>query len=134
MLKLLVVEDHALVREGLAQTLRLLGPDVMVLEAADCDSANRLLQESGSVDLMLLDLGLPRLDGLSYLSTLRKRHPAMPVVILSAFDDATTVSKAMKSGAAGFVPKSYSSDRLLEVLREVLDAGSRAESSSCWKN
>ena len=95
MLKLLVVEDHALVREGLAQTLRLLGPDVMVLEAADCDSANRLLQGSGSVDLMLLDLGLPRLDGLSYLSTLRKRHPAMPVVILSAFDDATTVSKAI---------------------------------------
>ena len=121
MLNILIVEDHALVREGLAQTLRLLGPDVMVLEAADCDSANRLLQESGSVDLMLLDLGLPRLDGLSYLSTLRKRHPAMPVVILSAFDDATTVSKAMKSGAAGFVPKSYSSDRLLEVLRAILD-------------
>ena len=120
MLKLLVVEDHALVREGLAQTLRQLGTDVTVLEAADCDAANRHLLTCGVVDLMLLDLGLPRLDGLSYLSTLRKRYPSMPVVILSAFDDAATVSKAMKSGAAGFVSKTYSSERLLEALREVL--------------
>ena len=126
MLKLLVVEDHALVREGLAQTLRQLEPDVIVLEAADCDAANQRLQESGAVDLMLLDLGLPRLDGLSYLSTLRKRYPAMPVLILSAFDDAATVSKAMKSGAAGFVSKSYSSERLLEALREVLAGRSTA--------
>ena len=120
MLKLLVVEDHALVREGLAQTLRQLGPDITVLQAADCDSASLLLQDCASIDLMLLDLGLPRLDGLSYLSTLKKRHPQMPVVILSAFDDAVTVGKAMKSGAAGFVPKSYSSDRLLAALRDVL--------------
>lgn len=120
MLKLLIVEDHALVREGLAQTLRQLEPDVTVLEAADCDIASQRLQESGPVDLMLLDLGLPRLDGLSYLTTLHKRYPGMPVVILSAFDDAATVGKAMRAGAAGFVSKTYSSERLLEALREVL--------------
>ncbi|SDG78310.1 response regulator [Propionivibrio dicarboxylicus] len=120
MLKLLIVEDHALVREGLAQTLRQLESDVTVLEAADCDIASQRLQESGSVDLMLLDLGLPRLDGLSYLATLHKRYPDMPVVILSAFDDAATVGKAMRAGAAGFVSKTYSSERLLEALREVL--------------
>lgn len=125
MLKLLVVEDHALVREGLAQTLRQLESGVMVLEAADCDLANQQLQSFGPFDLMLLDLGLPRLDGLSYLSTLRKRYPGMPVVILSAFDDAATVAKAMKSGAAGFVPKTYSSERLLDTLHEVL-AGRRS--------
>lgn len=62
MLKLLVVEDHALVREGLVQTLRQLEADVIVFEAADRDAANRRLQELGTVDLMLLDLGLPRLD------------------------------------------------------------------------
>lgn len=120
MLKLLIVEDHALVREGLAQTLRQLESDVTVLEAADCDIASQRLQASGPVDLMLLDLGLPRLDGLSYLATLHKRYPDMPVVILSAFDDAATVGKAMRAGAAGFVSKTYSSERLLEALREVL--------------
>lgn len=120
MFKLLVVEDHALVREGLVQTLRQLDAGVTVFEAADCDAASQLLQGAGAFDLMLLDLGLPGLDGLSYLSTLRRRYPAMPVVILSAFDDANTVNRAMKSGAAGFVPKTYSSDRLLDALREVL--------------
>lgn len=120
MFKLLVVEDHALVREGLVQTLRQLDAEVKVFEAADCDAASHMLQGAGAFDLMLLDLGLPGLDGLSYLSTLRRRYPTMPVVILSAFDDANTVSKAMKSGAAGFVPKTYSSDRLLDALREVL--------------
>lgn len=120
MLTLLVVEDHVLVREGLVQTLRHLEPGVLVFEAADSDGASALLEQGQLFDLLLLDLGLPGLDGLSFLGTLRKRFPTMPVVILSAYDDAHTVSKALKSGAAGFVPKSYSSDQLLEALREVL--------------
>ena len=120
MASLLVVEDHALVREGLAQTLRQLEPGVMVFEAADCNAASTLLRQGLVFDLMLLDLGLPGLDGLSYLGKLRKHYPSMPVVILSAYDDAHTVGRAMKGGAAGFVSKSYSSDQLLEVLRTVL--------------
>ena len=123
MLKLLVVEDHALVREGLVQVLRQLEADVTVLEAADCHMATELLQDTGPVDLMLLDLGLPGLDGLSYLATLRKRYPGMRVVVLSGFDDPATVNKAMKSGAAGFVPKSFSSGRLLNALRVVISGG-----------
>ena len=120
MIKLLVVEDHALVREGLVQTLRQLEAGVRVFEVADSNEANTLLEDGQEFDLMLLDLGLPGLDGMSYLSSLRKRFPEMPVVILSAYDDVHTVSKAMKFGAAGFVPKAYSSDRLLDALREVL--------------
>lgn len=120
MISLLVVEDHALVREGLVQTLHHLDGEVAIYEAADSDSANLLLEQRQGFDLMLLDLGLPGLDGLSYLATLRKRYPDLPVVILSAYDDSHTVNKAMKCGAAGFVPKAYSSDRLLAALREVL--------------
>jgi DNA-binding NarL/FixJ family response regulator len=123
MTSLILVEDHALVREGLVQTLRTLGEGVMVDEAADCESANRLLEESSSYDLMILDLGLPGIDGLSFLSLIRRRCPGMPVIILSAYDDAHTVQLAMQSGAAGFVPKSYSSEQLLEVVREVLAGG-----------
>ncbi len=120
MVKLLVVEDHALVREGLVQTLRQLDVDVDVFDVADFDGANTLLRQGQIFDLVVLDLGLPGLDGLSCLKNFRRRYPAMPVVILSAFDDAQTVSKAMKCGAAGFVSKSYSSERLLAVLRDVL--------------
>ena len=120
MVALLVVEDHALVREGLALTLRQLEPDVRVREASDSAGASALLEAGETFDLILLDLGLPGLDGLSFLATLRKRYPGQPVVILSAFDDSHTVAKAMKGGAAGFVPKSFSSDRLLAAVRQVL--------------
>ena len=121
MLSLLVVEDHALVREGLVQTLRQLDTSVTVHEAADSEAANAMLDSGLLVDLMVLDLGLPGVDGLSYLVSLRQHYPAIPVVILSAYDDAHTVGRAMKCGAAGFVSKTYSSERLLGALREVLD-------------
>lgn len=120
MIKLLVIEDHALVREGLVQTLRQLADEVEISAVADYDGAVALLEHGYRFDLILLDLGLPGIDGLSCLKAFRKRYPATPVVILSAFDDAQTVSKAMKSGAASFVPKTYSSERLLNILREVL--------------
>jgi DNA-binding NarL/FixJ family response regulator len=120
MVTLLVVEDHELVREGLVQTLRQLEPGVTVYEAADSAGATALLKQGLVFNLMLLDLALPGIDGLSYLRTLRRRYPAMPVVILSAYDDAHTVKKAMNGGAAGFVSKSYSSERLLTALRDTL--------------
>lgn len=124
MTKLIVVEDHALVREGLVQTLRQIEEGVEIFPVADCVEANALLEQEGlQFDLMVLDLGLPGLDGLSCLRTFRQQYAAMPVVILSAYDDANTVSKAMKFGAAAFVPKTCSSDRLLSVLREVLAGG-----------
>lgn len=120
MVALLVVEDHALVREGLVQTLRQLEAGIDVFEAADSAGATALLAQGTVFDLMVLDLALPGIDGLSYLRTLRKHYPAMPVVILSAYDDAHTVKKAMKCGAAGFVSKTCSTARLLAALREAL--------------
>ena len=120
MIALLVVEDHALVREGLVLALRQLEADTVVYEASDANGASALLAKGNVYDLILLDLGLPGIDGLSFLATLRKRYPMQPVVILSAFDDPHTIDKALQSGAAGFVPKSFSSERLLEAVREVL--------------
>lgn len=120
MAKLIIVEDHALVREGLIQILRQIDEGVEIFAVADCVGASALLEQESGFDLMLLDLGLPGPDGLSGLRTFREQYPAMPVVILSAHDDANTVSKAAKLGAAAFVSKTYSSDRLLAVLRDVL--------------
>ena len=121
MLKLLVIEDHVLVREGLVQTLRQLDDDVVVHEAADCEAGCAVLGTAEDFDLVILDLALPGIDGLTCLALLRQRFPALPVVIVSAYDDAHTVNNSLKSGAAGFVPKAYSSDRLLDALRQVLD-------------
>lgn len=119
-MKLLVVEDHALVREGLVQILQQLAAHVEVFGVAHFDAACDLLGQH-SIDLAVLDLGLPGVDGLSCLRSFRQRYPAMPVVILSAYDDVNTVAKALECGAAGFASKAYSSDQLLDVLRAALD-------------
>ena len=120
MLKLLVVEDHALVREGLLQTLRGIEKDVQTLGAEDADAALQVLEEHPDVDLLVLDIMLPGLTGMSFLSVLRKRFPDVPVVILSALDDPETVKRALKGGASGFVPKASTSESMLDALRQVL--------------
>lgn len=120
MLKLMVVEDHALVREGMVRLLSQIEPDVSVIEAGDFEAALNALDNEGEVDLVLLDLGLPGIDGFSGLDILRRRYPAMPVAVVSAFDDTPTVTRVMNLGASGFIPKAYSGDTLLGAIREVL--------------
>jgi DNA-binding NarL/FixJ family response regulator len=123
MLKLFVVEDHALVREGLMQALQALAGDgepIEVRGAASAEEALALLGEDADVDLILLDVMLPGTGGLALLGALRKRHPDVPVLMLSALDDAETVRRAMRQGAVGFVPKASSTDTLLGAVRQVL--------------
>ncbi len=120
MLKLLVIEDHALVREGLVRLLGQLEENVRLFEAADFEAALNLLDEDDDFDLVLLDLGLPGVDGFSALDVFRRRYSAMPVVVVSAFDDTASVGRALSLGASGFIPKAYSGDALLAAVRSVL--------------
>ncbi|MEZ5619062.1 MAG: response regulator transcription factor [Rhodocyclaceae bacterium] len=120
LLRLLVIDDHAMVREGLQQLLRKLGPSVAQYEAQDAESALLLMETEKEFDLVLLDIMLPGTNGLSLLGILRKRFPAVPVVVLSALDDLDTINRAMRLGAAGYVAKSVSGEMLLDALRRVL--------------
>ena len=121
MLKVLIVEDHALVREGLLLAMRGLEADTETLGAQDADEGLRLLETHADIDLVMLDLMLPGTSGMAFLGAIRKRFPTIPVVILSALDDADTATRAMRHGASGFVPKSSSTEVLLNALRQVLD-------------
>lgn len=123
MLKLLVVEDHALVREGLLATLKNLGEETQIFGVPDANEANAVL-EAEDIDMVILDLMLPGTQGQTFLPVVRRRFPTVPVVILSALDDADTVARAMKAGASGFVSKSGSSSDLLEAVRAVLSGES----------
>jgi len=120
MLRLLVVEDHALVREGLVRVLAQVEDGAQVLEAADFESALTVLDDGGEFDLVLLDLALPGIDGFAGLDILRRRYPAMPVVVVSAFDDGPTINRVLNLGASGFIPKAFSGDALVSAVREVL--------------
>ena len=120
MLKLLVIEDHALVREGLVRLLAQLGDGVVMRERADFESALTVLESEDEFDLILLDLALPGVDGFVGLDILRRRFPTVPVVVVSAFDDPPTVRRVMHLGASGFIPKSFSGQEVLDAVRRVL--------------
>lgn len=120
MVKILVVDDHALVREGLCQVLKGLDEDVEVLQAPDCNQAFKLADLHPDFDLVLLDFHLPDMNGLEALGVLGKSHPELPVVILSGSYNLQIVRKVMKSGAAGFIAKSGVSTELLSALKLVL--------------
>jgi len=120
MLKLLVIEDHTLVREGLVNLLAQVEDGVVVADRPDFESALALLDDEDEVDLILLDLALPGIDGFAGLDILRRRYPAIPVAVISAFDDLPTITRVMNLGASGFIPKSLSGVQVLAAVRQVL--------------
>jgi DNA-binding NarL/FixJ family response regulator len=122
-MKILVIDDHALVRSGLRQVLKGLNEQVEVLEAGHCQRAFELAAEHPDLDLVLLDWHLPGIDGLQALTTFGRIVPELPVVILSGMATAQIVRKALAHGAAGFVSKSGKSYELLDAIRQVLAGG-----------
>lgn len=122
-MRILIIEDHALVREGLLLALRALGTPEDPAEctgARDAEEATQLLADNDDFDLLLLDLMLPGTGGNAFLGVVRKRHPHIPVVVLSAQDDPDTIAKSLRLGAARFVSKASPTAVLLKALREVL--------------
>ncbi|MEY2631374.1 MAG: hypothetical protein RIR00_28, partial [Pseudomonadota bacterium] len=120
MLKIMIVEDHALVRVGMANLLKQLDEDVAVTECGDAEAAMDNLDLDEDYDLLLLDLGLPEVDGFQLLDQLRMHYPMLPVVVVSAYTDEVRIGRAMRKGALGYITKSHTSDELLDALREVL--------------
>jgi DNA-binding NarL/FixJ family response regulator len=121
--KILVVDDHPLIREAMRSVLQQLDPDNEVLEAGDCDEALAIAACEPELALVLLDIRLPGISGLDGLEVLRERHPSVPVVVLSASEDRNEVMRALDSGAMGFIPKSQSSRVMIGALRLVLAGG-----------
>jgi DNA-binding NarL/FixJ family response regulator len=122
-LKILVVDDHALIREGLRQVLRGLEDDVEVLEAGSCARAFELAQQAPELDLVLLDYHLPDMNGLEALDVFARQHPALPIIVLSGSVNPRVMQQVMQKGAAAFLTKSGMSDELLSVTRLVLAGG-----------
>jgi DNA-binding NarL/FixJ family response regulator len=121
--KILVVDDYALVREGLRHALQALGDDVEVLEARDAEEALRLVALDPVLDLVLLDIGLPGMDGFLALDEMRRGLQRVPIVVLSASADQRDISSALNMGAMGYIPKLAPREVMLRALRLVLAGG-----------
>lgn len=119
--RVMIVDDHSLVRDGMRSLLEGSFPACDILEAGALGEAIATLSEQGDVDMVLLDLNIPDVTRLSGLSALRENFPSIPVVMVSGTLDRMTVREALAAGAAGFVPKSLKRAEIVEALRQVLE-------------
>ena len=119
-LKILTVDDHALVREGLRHVLKGLDESVEVLDAATCTKAFEIAAQHPDLDLVLLDYHLPDMTGMSALEVFAKRHPELPVIMLSGSVNPGIMRQVLAKGAAGFITKSGLCNELLLALRVVM--------------
>jgi DNA-binding NarL/FixJ family response regulator/class 3 adenylate cyclase len=123
-MKILVVDDHVLIREAMRGVLReLKGEAAVILEASDSRQAMCQIEQNPDLELVLLDLGLPDRDGLEMLSELCNRYPTISVVVLSAQQDRDTVMKALDLGALGFIPKSGQREVMLSAFNLIFSGG-----------
>lgn len=122
-MKILVIDDHVLIRQAMHGVLKKLRRDAIVLEAANYQQAMQIIASYPDLSLILLDLTLPDRDGFSVLAELRERYPAVSIVVLSAVQDPANVMKALDMGALGYIPKSAQGDVILNALRLVISGG-----------
>ncbi len=122
-MKILVIDDHPLIQEALAQLLPQLGAATEVRSATDAASATAILDNEPDVTLVLLDLALPGTRGLDLLADLMLDYPGVPVVVLSATHDQATVNAALAAGARGFIAKTADAQELLNAIRQVHGGG-----------
>jgi len=121
--KLLLVDDHALLREALALLLEHTWPGVQVLQAGNLAQACTLVVDHGDLRLVLLDLGLPDAQGLQSLQVLQARAPWARHVVMSAQDQPALVLQAVDAGAVGYIPKTADLRQMQGALQRVLDGG-----------
>ena len=122
-LKVLIVDDHALIREALHTVLKQLKREAVIFEASNSRQAMQVVEEHPDLNLILLDINLPDRDGLSVLGELRERYATIAIIILSASDDQDKVKRAFSLGALGFIPKTTEREVMLNAIQLVLSGG-----------
>lgn len=126
MIRVCIVEDQTIVRQGLRSLLALV-PDIEVAaEASDGEEAVTVIQRE-KPDVVLLDLRMPMLDGVGVLRQLRERGAARPTLILTTFDDDAILFEAVRAGAKGWLLKDVSLERLTSAIRTLAEGGTCIE-------
>jgi len=117
----IIADDHPLFRTAMVQTLTRRYPQAQLVEAEDLQSLQQVIPQHKDADLVLLDLHMPGACGFSGLIFIANHFPSVPVLMVSASDDADVVQRAIEHGAAGFLSKTASMDEIGEAIVAVLD-------------
>lgn len=122
-IRVLICDDHQIVRQGIKQILADAGDIVLVGEAATGPEAVALVRAAAAAgampDVVLLDIALPQRDGLDVLKVLKNEFPKLPVLMLSTYPDRQYGVRSLKLGAAGYLNKSADSEQMIEAIRKV---------------
>jgi len=119
---LLIADDHPLFRGALREAIAGLS-GAAIDEAGTFEEVTALLERGGDIDLVLLDLRMPGVRGLSGLMYLRAQYPALPIVVVSANDDPGVIRRCIEFGASGFIPKTLGSDAIRQAIEHILAGG-----------
>jgi len=133
-MRILVVDDHALVRRGMHYVVKEGFPDADVVEAESSASALEVMRSGPKVDLALVDVRMPDLDGLELLRSLKLEWPDMPVVMLSTYDNAPYVKRALADGASGYLLKDATPEDLSQAINVAMSGSGNVLSPRVIQN
>jgi DNA-binding NarL/FixJ family response regulator len=122
-MKVLIVDDHALIREALRAVLKQLKREAVIFEASNSRQAMHVVEEHPDISLILLDINLPDRDGFSVLRELRDRYATIAIIIISSSNDQDAVKRAFKLGALGFITKTTAREVMLNAIELVFSGG-----------
>ena len=134
MMKILIVDDHALVRRGLHYVVKEGFPDAEVTEAESAAAALEFLQLGTEIDLALVDVRMPDLDGLELLRAMKADRADMPVIMLSTYDNAPYVKRALADGASGYLLKDATPEDLSQAINVAMSGSGNVLSPRVIQN
>lgn len=120
-MNILVADDHQLFLDGMRHILNKLDTVVDITETTQAEQAIKIMESGNSFDLILIDLCMPGIDGMSILQRMHERKVWLPLVVVSGEEDARKIKSALDSGALGFIPKAHNSQQMLSALQAILD-------------
>lgn len=119
-LTILIADDHPLFRDALCNAILNGMPGTQVVSAGDFEALENCIADNTNFDLLLLDLTMPGVSGFIGLIRLRTEYPALPIIMVSATDDPTTIRRSLELGASGFIPKSSSNEEICDAVASVM--------------
>jgi two-component system invasion response regulator UvrY len=123
MIRIVIADDHELLREGIKKIIRSQKDMRIVAEAADLAQTIQLVEQHAP-DIVILDISLPGHDGLEGLAQVRRRHANIPVLILSMYPEERFAIRALKTGASGYITKAMAAEELIKAIRKIMSGGS----------